>query len=104
MTNTASAALPLSPAVPLPCIVCGRALDPIFPEHMNDDDYVQPADAISLTGHGIYGSKVFDPMDGSYVSVNICDDCLAPALASGRAVIEVTVHTSHVRRVSPLTP
>ena len=87
-------------SVPLPCIVCGRALDPVFPDRVNDDYYVQPVDANSLTGHGTFGSKVFDPCDGSHVAANVCDECLRAALQNGSAVIERTEHTSRTRRVA----
>jgi hypothetical protein len=75
------------PNIPLACVVCGRVLDPVFAEVMDDSGYIQPGDANTLTGRGTYGSTVFDPLDGSHVEVNICDKCLTGALASGRARI-----------------
>jgi hypothetical protein len=61
----------------LPCIVCGRELesangdDPRF-AHIN-----QPQVGTTFYAEGQYGSTIFDPMDGSYLEVNICDACLA---------------------------
>jgi hypothetical protein len=55
--------------------------------NQTEDDYIQPNDANTLSSIGTYGSRVFDPLDGSYVIVNVCDDCLEAALADGRAAI-----------------
>ena len=77
---------PLAPAAPLPCLVCHRPLEPIFAD-LTVPGPAQPADANTLTGHGTYGSRVFDPMDGTYVVATVCDECLTAALADGRAVI-----------------
>lgn len=72
---------------PLPCLVCKRPLSPVLPNLPPLNGYVQPADANTLTGHGTYGSHVFDPLDGTYVAASVCDDCLSAALADGRAEI-----------------
>jgi hypothetical protein len=74
-------------AAPLACIGCHRALTAVFPDAMNEGDYVQPAEANSFTSSGTYGSRVFDPLDGSHVQVNVCDDCLWAALECGEAAI-----------------
>jgi hypothetical protein len=36
----------------------------------------QPAEGTAFQSQGHYGSTVFDPMDGSYIEINVCDDCL----------------------------
>lgn len=43
----------------------------------------QPVDGISFHTHGHYGSSVFDPMDGSYIQIAVCDKCLQSAFDRG---------------------
>jgi hypothetical protein len=56
----------------LPCIACGRELH-------NVDDMAgnQPYNGTAFTTHGHYGSTIYDPMDGHYLEINVCDACLA---------------------------
>jgi len=56
----------------LPCIVCGRKLNPVF--------NCQPSIGTTFISHGQYGSTVFDPMTGDYLEVNICDPCVLTAV------------------------
>ena len=59
----------------LPCIVCGYQ-----PESAFNGCTVNPlhkATAFNTQGH--YGSTFFDPMDGSYLEINVCDECLTKA-------------------------
>jgi len=58
----------------LPCIVCDKELESALPEKFDDVD--QPYAGTSFYAHGQYGSTIFDPMDGSFLKINICDDCL----------------------------
>lgn len=58
----------------LECIVCGKQLRNI----MNDVEN-QPYDAASFMTYGHYGSTVFDPMDGTFLQINICDEDLKEA-------------------------
>lgn len=55
----------------LPCIACGNPLRNVF-----DDVENQPSDGVAFQSHGHYGSTVWDPMDGQYIEINICDACL----------------------------
>lgn len=55
----------------LPCIVCKKKLESAVPF---DDN--QPYAGLEFSSPGSYGGTVFDPMDGSRLAVNICDDCL----------------------------
>lgn len=56
----------------LPCIACGREL-----RNVDDDVEVnQPNNGTAFTSHGHYGSTAYDPMDGHYIEVNVCDLCL----------------------------
>lgn len=54
----------------LPCIACGRSLEGLFEEQN------QPLGGTAFATRGHYGSGVFDPMDGSAIEINVCDDCL----------------------------
>lgn len=65
----------------LPCIVCDKKLEPAFDETIN-----QPSDGLAFQTRGHYGSTFFDPMDGSWIEVNICDECLKAAHASGKII------------------
>ena len=66
----------------LPCLVCGKALERAVPQEQN-----HPNDAIVCTSHGNYGSGVFDPCDGHYLEVNVCDSCLKKAAAEGKVAL-----------------
>ena len=55
----------------LPCIACGKQLHNVF-----DDCENQASDGLAFRSYGQYGSRVFDPMDGQFLEVNICDSCL----------------------------
>ena len=63
------------------CVVCGKRLEPVF-----DCLHNQPNDGIVFTSQGNYGSTVFDPFDGTAVSVNICDSCFKKAVKKGFVV------------------
>jgi hypothetical protein len=56
---------------PIPCFVCGKALEEVADEGDN-----HPSGALVLNSFGHYGTKVFDPMDGSWLELNVCDPCL----------------------------
>lgn len=55
----------------LNCIVCDKELENVFEEAQN-----QPYEGLSFVSYGHYGGTAFDPMDGRYLEVNICDECL----------------------------
>lgn len=46
----------------------------------------QPDNGLEFISYGHYGSTVFDPMDGTFLAINICDSCLKSA-ARGRGLI-----------------
>lgn len=78
-------------AKPLACVVCKKTLRGVF-EGLKESlpgpgEYVQPLGANTLSGSGTYGSRRFDPLNGWYVIVNICDECLDGALKDARAEI-----------------
>lgn len=43
----------------------------------------QPDNGLGFHTRGAYGSTYFDPMDGSYLELSICDDCVQEADAKG---------------------
>ena len=64
---------------PLSCIVCKRELESaIGPEARN-----QPYAGTCFATRGHYGSTYFDPMDGSYLEINVCDPCLEASESAG---------------------
>ena len=64
----------------LTCLACSHQMGNI----MGDRGH-QPDDGLSFHSHGHYGSAVFDPMDGSYVQIAICDRCLQRGIDAGIA-------------------
>lgn len=58
--------------LPVDCFCCGKVLTNATPS----DNVNQPNDAVCFLAPGQYGSTVFDPMDGSSLEINICDECL----------------------------
>lgn len=55
----------------LPCFCCNKKLTPALSEEEN-----QPYNGTKFFSYGHYGSTYFDPMDGSCLEINICDQCL----------------------------
>lgn len=66
----------------IPCLVCGEILEEVYPGHTEN----QPSDGNMLFTHGTYGSTVFDPLDGSYLLMVLCDECLVKAGERGRVM------------------
>lgn len=58
------------------CIVCDYQPDTAY----NGCDINQPYKATAFSTQGHYGSTFFDPMDGSHLEINICDECLNKAV------------------------
>lgn len=65
----------------LPCIVCGRRL-----QRVDDTSEGQPWEGVVIETHGNYGSTVFDPMNGNYLLMNLCDECLVRSGEQGRVL------------------
>lgn len=66
----------------LPCIVCKTSLRPVFDGVAGMvGDTNQPSDGLAFSTPGAYGSTVFDPMNGEYIEINVCDECLKAAAA-----------------------
>ena len=67
------------PEALIPCAVCRTALaNPYGSQN-------QPSGAVEFITPGHYGTAVFDPMDGSALAINVCDDCLR-TLRKDRAI------------------
>jgi hypothetical protein len=56
-----------------PCLICGKELETAYPQQPHKG---QPYDGVVCDTNGNYGSRVYDPMDGSTLVFNICDECL----------------------------
>lgn len=71
-----------------PCAICGKEL-----ENVDEDSTNQPHKASMFSGggdfatHGHYGDTMFDPMNGEYLIVHICEECLPKLAAQGRVLI-----------------
>lgn len=70
----------------LHCIRCEKQMHNIldsFDERANLKG-CQPNDGLAFYTQGHYGSTYFDPMDGSYIEICVCDECLESADKAGR--------------------
>ena len=54
------------------CLKCGNELE----NYQDGMPFVSPIDGLSFIAYGQYGSTVFDPMDGSWLQIVVCDDCV----------------------------
>lgn len=66
----------------LKCIVCGKTLC-----NVDSDVENQPYDGTAFTSYGHYGSTVFDPMDGTFLEINICDEDLKKASKNSQVLM-----------------
>lgn len=64
-----------------PCIACG-----VVKPNVTDDAVNQPEDGLYFRTHGQYGSRVFDPFDGSFLEIVVCDNCMIRAREQGRVL------------------
>lgn len=65
----------------LHCIVCGTWL-----KNYGGPGQNQPSAGTAFFTHGHYGSTAFDPMDGTFLEINICDPCLVRRAGEGFVV------------------
>jgi hypothetical protein len=61
--------------VTLDCIVCDKPLEAAVPDPVQTG-VNQPYAGTSFHSYGHYGSTIFDPMDGQFIEINVCDECL----------------------------
>lgn len=62
----------------LACIKCEKNLENILADIPLREGQ-QPVGGLAFMTTGHYGSSFFDPMDGTYIEVSICDECLIDA-------------------------
>jgi hypothetical protein len=70
-----------------PCIVCGKEILPQFDGHSGMNE---PKDATFFKTYGNYGSGHFDSFGEALLEINVCDDCMGKAIASGKAMLRAT--------------
>jgi hypothetical protein len=66
----------------LPCVVCGKQL-----RNVDETSTNQPYEGLAFISHGHYGGTVFDPMDGRYLELTICDECLVRLAGEGKVLL-----------------
>lgn len=64
------------------CIVCKKPL-----ENLPTGEDNHPKNGLAFTTPGHYGCGVFDPMNGDYLEINLCDPCVVNARTAGRILI-----------------
>jgi hypothetical protein len=90
----------------LPCLICRKELQPVWPDTARDGARVnpdpprgQPLSAVTFQGEPGYGSQFDTELPGPF-EINICDGCLADAgkrgLVNWVRVIRTT-RSSHYR-------
>ena len=58
------------------CFKCNVTLESSISSD-EDQELDEPTlNSIAFISHGNYGSTIFDPMDGSYLEIYVCDQCL----------------------------
>jgi len=62
------------------CIVCEKEVDNWDGAYPEREPAVHPIDGTVFRTYGHYGSTVFDPMDGTYLDIVVCDECLKDRL------------------------
>lgn len=53
------------------CISCKKQM-----KNLQFGQGFQPIDGLAFSTRGHYGSGYFDPMDGSYLELCVCDECV----------------------------
>lgn len=65
----------------LPCIVCGKELEDAAPSHPTTN---QPWEANIFFSYGHYGATAFDEVNGQFLEINVCTECLIENSRRGR--------------------
>jgi hypothetical protein len=81
----------------LACIACKKPLPNFAGEDSN-----HPMNGLEFVTYGHYGSTVFDPMDGSSLVINICDECVVALGRAGLVGAAAPKQTPIIAR--PITP
>ena len=61
------------------CLSCSSNL-----KNISGKDGNQPSGGLCFSTEGHFGSAFFDPMDGSLLVINICDECLNKGASEGK--------------------
>lgn len=72
------------------CVICDGKLSCWSQE----GEAIQPIGGLSFISYGSYGSTVFDPMDGTMITICVCDKCLMKDIDE-KKVYHSTVRTTH---------
>ena len=64
------------------CIVCNTEVENWDEAYPDNEPQIHPILGTLFRTYGHYGSTVFDPMDGSYLEIVICDECLKTRMVS----------------------
>lgn len=54
------------------CLKCNIDLEDV----QGGQPHIQPMGGLAFMTYGHYGSTIFDPMDGSWLEIAVCDNCL----------------------------
>lgn len=54
---------------------------------MGDTNTNMPQGGVVFQSPGQYGSNIFDPMDGSLLEINVCDECLMTATKKHKVLL-----------------
>lgn len=57
------------------CIICKTGIEN-WDVYNSSKSVIHPINGTAFRTYGHYGSTVFDPMDGSFLEIVICDNCL----------------------------
>lgn len=60
-----------TPAIDMRCIRCDKEL-----ENLGGDNVCQPNDGLAFQSRGHYGTTFFDPGNGDFIEIVVCDQCL----------------------------
>lgn len=52
------------------CLKCGKDLENV------GEKCVHPIDGLAFRSYGNYGSTTFDPLDGTWLDIVVCDVCI----------------------------
>lgn len=63
------------------CIACDVEVENWDAACHKDQPQVHPIGGTLFRTYGHYGSSIFDPIDGSYIEVVVCDECLATKMS-----------------------
>jgi hypothetical protein len=64
----------------LSCLLCHKSLKNL----LLSEGGIQPQGGLAFETYGHYGSTYFDPMDGHWITLTVCDLCVAEAEKAGR--------------------